>query len=218
MDSVTFVDPMVIALSESIVFSKLNGKIDTAFSKAYGVVGYPTMILAKASGTEIDRIVGFLPPKEFIPGLFDIMQNRNTLDDYLTRLAAHPDSFSLRNAVAEKYLYRGKYDQARNHYGYVLENDAENVRGLSDDALFALGSLESRAKNYDAAIENFEKLQADYPTSELFEEASIWVPYTYMKTENTAKAIELFEAFKEDFPESEELEWIDKQIKKLKEK
>ena len=208
---------MVIALSESIVFSKQYGKIDTAFSKAYGVVAYPTMVLTKANGNEIDRIVGFRPPEKFIPGLFDIMQNRNTLDDYLTRLAAHPDSFTLRNAVAEKYHYCGKYDQARNHYGYVLKNDAENAKGFSDDALFALGRLESRAKNYDAAIENFEKLKSDYPSSELFEETSLWIPYTCMKAEDTAKALDLFEAFKEDFPESEELEWVDKQIKKLNE-
>jgi tetratricopeptide (TPR) repeat protein len=207
---------MVIALSESMVFSKQNGKIDTAFSKAYGVIAYPTVVLTKANGTEIDRMVGYRPPERFIPGVFDIMQNRNTLDDYLTRLAAHPDSFALRNTVAEKYLYRGEYDQARNHYGYVLKNDTENARGFSDDALFALGNLESRAKNYDAAIANFEKLIADYPSSERFEEANLWVPYSYMQAEDTVKALELFEAFKEDFPESEELEWVDKQIKKLK--
>jgi len=217
LDSVTFRDPLVIALSESIVFSKHNGKVDTTFSKSYGVVAYPTMVVVKANGAEIDRLVGYQPPEKFIPGLFDIMQNRNTLDDYLTRLTAHPDSFALRQAVADKYQYRGETDLAREHYSYFLENDPENALGFSDDALMALGKMEAKAKNYDIAIEKFERLRADYPASDLFEEASVWVPYTYMRAKDTTKAIELFEAFKEQFPESEEIEWVDKQIKKLKE-
>ncbi len=206
---------MVVALSESIVFNKQYGKIDTAFSKAYGVVAYPTMILVKASGTELDRIVGFRSPEKFIPELFDILQNRNTLDDYLTRLAAYPDSFELRNAVAEKYRYRGESDLAENHYGYVLEQDPANERGFTDDALFALGKMESRDKNYSTALERFEELLADYPDSELFEEVSLWVPYTHMRADDSVRALDLFEAFKKDYPESEEIDWVDEQIDKL---
>jgi tetratricopeptide (TPR) repeat protein len=209
---------MVIALSENIVFSKQYGKIDTAFSKAYGVVAYPTMILTKANGIELDRIVGFRPPEKLIPALFDIILNRNTLDDYLTRLAAHPDSFQLRHAVAQRYSERGDGDNAKKHYRYFLDNDPANVNGYNDDALLALGKLEAREKNHDVAVEYFEKLRADYPASELREEAAIWVPYTHMRAADTVEAIRLFEAFKEEFPESEDLEWVDKQITKLKEK
>lgn len=218
MDSVTFIDPIVIALSESIVFSKQWGKIDTAFSKAYGVVSYPTLILVKADGTELDRIVGFKPPEEFIPSLFDVMQNRNTLDFYLARLETYPDSFEIRNAVAQKYRYRGDNDKARMHFNYFLDNDPENSIGFSDDALLSLGKLESKAKNYDTAIGHFGKLVADYPDSELREEASIWVPYCLDKADKDAEALELYEAFIVEFPESEDIDWVNKQIDKLKEK
>lgn len=216
MDSVTFTDPIIAALSESIVFSKQYGKIDTAFAKAYGVVAYPTMVLVKANGSELDRIVGFRPPVKLIPELFDIIRNRNTLDDYLTGLAAYPDSFELRQTVAEKYRYRGEDDLARRHYLYALEKDPENANGFSDDALFALGKMDARDKDHAAAIERFELLLADYPESELNEEVSLWIPYTYMQADDTATAIRLFEAFIEEFPESEELDWVKKQVDKLK--
>jgi tetratricopeptide (TPR) repeat protein len=120
--------------------------------------------------------------------------------------------------VAEKYKYRGKSDLARKHYAYVLQNDPQNAVGFTDDAVLQLGKLEARDKNYGAAIAYFEKLQTDHPASDLFEEASIWIPYTYMRADDTVRALERFEAFKEAFPESEDLEWVEKQIKKLKEK
>ncbi len=218
MDSVTFTDPVVIGLSESMVFSKHNGKVDTTFSGAHGVVAYPTVVLVKPNGMELDRLVGYYPPEKFVPALFDILRNRNTLDDYLTRLAEHPDSFELRSAVAEKYGYRGDRDMARKHYNYFLENDAANANGFTDDALLALGQLEVRAKNYDTAIDYFERIRAEYPSCELYEEASLWVPYTYMREGKNAEAIERFGAFMQEFPESEEIEWVEKQIAKLKEK
>lgn len=217
MDSVTFTDPIVIALSESIIFSKQWGKVDTAFSKAHGVVSYPTLILVKADGTELDRIVGFQPPESFIPSLFDIMQNRNTLDYYLTKLESYPDSFDIRNSVAQKYRYRGDNDNARMHFNYFLEKDPENSIGFSDDALLSLGKLESTAKNYDTAIGHFEMLIADYPDSELREEASIWIPYCLDRAERDTEALEMYEAFILEFPESEDIDWVNKQIKKLKE-
>ena len=175
------------------------------------------MILVKTDGTELDRLIGYKSPENFIPALFNIMQNRNTLDDYLNRLASHPDSFDLMIKVAEKYQYRGQADSAKGYYNYIIENDPENTKGYTDNSFFALGRMEQRGKNYDEAIEYFEKLEADYPASELYEDACIYVPYIYMKTGNDKKALKLFEEFKKKFPESNDLKWVDKQIKKIKE-
>ena len=200
-----------------MVFSKHNGKVDTVFSGAYGVVAYPTMIVIRPNGIELDRLVGYYPPEKFIPALFDILQNRNTLDDYLTRLTAYPDSFRLRHVVAEKHGYRGESEIARSHYRYFLEKDSANAKGFTDDALLALGKLEVRAKNYAAAVEYFEKLRANFPTCELYEEASLWVPYTYMRAGDSTAALRRFEAFREEFPQSEETEWVGEQITKLRE-
>ncbi len=217
MDSVTFVDPAVAAISKSIVFSRFNADKDSALAKTYGVSGYPTMVLVKPNGTELDRLVGYYPPTEFIPALFDILQNRNTLDDYLTRLANHPDSLALRSEVAEKYQYRSMSDLAKKHYNYIISADPDNQQGFSDDAMLALGRMELKAEHYADAVELFERLQVRYPESELFEEANIYVPYTYMKAGEDKKAIESFEAFKVEFPESEDIEWVDKKIAEIKE-
>ncbi len=217
LDSVTFVDPAVAAISKSIVFSKFDADKDTILAKIYGVAGYPTMVLIKPNGTELDRLVGFYPPEEFVPALFDIMQNRNTLDDYLTRLTNHPDSHALRIEVAEKYQYRSMNVPATMHYDYIILDDPENLQGFSDNSMLALGRMKLKAERYSDAIDMFEKLQDRYPDSELFEEANVYVPYTYMKAGEDKKAIEYFEVFKTEFPESEDIEWVDKSIAEIKE-
>jgi tetratricopeptide (TPR) repeat protein len=217
LDSVTFIDPAVAAISKSIVFSKFDADKDTILAKTYGITGFPTMVLIKPNGTEIDRLVGFYPPEEFVPALFDIMQNRNTLDDYLTRLANHPDSHALRIEVAEKYQYRSMNVPATMHYDYIIFDDPENLQGFSDNSMLALGRMELKAEHYSDAIDMFNKLQERYPDSELFEEANIYVPYTYMKADEDKKAIEYFEVFKTEFPESEDIEWVDKKIAEIKE-
>ncbi|MBU1320649.1 MAG: outer membrane protein assembly factor BamD [candidate division Zixibacteria bacterium] len=217
MDSVTFTNPSVAAISKSVIFSKYNAEVDSQFAKLYGITGYPTMVIVKPNGAEIDRLVGFYPPEDFIPALFDVMQNRNTLDDYLTRLANYPDSAALRMEVAEKYKYRSQSDVAKMHYNFIIDSDRENLLGYSDDCLLSLGQMELKAKNYADAVGYFEMMQTEYPASELFEEANVYVPYTLMKAGEKKKAIKAFEAFKKEFPESEDLEWVDEQIVKIKE-
>jgi tetratricopeptide (TPR) repeat protein len=211
------VDPGVAALSKSIVFSRHDAEKDTLLAAKYGVVAYPTLVLVKPNGMEIDRIIGFLPPEDFIPAVVDVLQNRNTLDDYLTRLAKSPSDLDLRMSVAEKYQYRGESETAEEYYWTIVNDDPSNLSGHSDDCLLAIGRMDISAEAYETAVDLFERLQSDYPESELFEEANIYVPYTYMKAGKTEKAIERFEQFKIEFPESEELEWVDKKLTELRE-
>ncbi len=204
-------------MSRSMIFSKHNAEVDSQLAKFYGVSGFPTMVFTRPNGSEIDRIVGFLPPEEFIPAVLDLLQNRNTLDDYMTRLATYPDSFELRMEVADRYQSRGWYDKAKAQYKSILAEDSSNARGLSDNALMSLAQVELREKRYDEAVRLFQKLATEFPSSESYEDAHIYIPYTYMRAGENKKALKFFNEFKTKFPQSEELEWVDQQIAKIKE-
>jgi len=58
LDTVTFVDSAVIAMSQNLVFAKINAEKDTVTAQLYKVRGYPTVVLMNADGSEIDRIGG----------------------------------------------------------------------------------------------------------------------------------------------------------------
>jgi len=67
LEEVTFADPQVVAELEMLVPIRLDaeGRGREAASR-YGVDRYPTVVLLDASGTEIGRILGFLPPDRFL--------------------------------------------------------------------------------------------------------------------------------------------------------
>jgi tetratricopeptide (TPR) repeat protein len=208
---------MVATVSKSMVFAKLNADIDSSLAKRYGVAGFPTMVITKPSGAELDRLVGYYPPESFIPALVDLLTNRNTLDYLLAQVAKHPDSLELLNQVAENYSYRSNYKPATYYYQMVMESDPDNQLGMADDAWIALAGLKRRQGETEEAVEMYSQLEEKYPDSDLVKTSKIMVPYTYMRAEEFDKAEKHFKSFKKMYPDSEQIEWVDKQLEKIKE-
>ncbi len=77
-----------------------------ALAKQFSIRGFPTMVFADAAGKEVDRIVGYLPPKEFLAQLARIRSGQ-TAAAAIARLDADPgDGEALRPAV-RAFLDRG---------------------------------------------------------------------------------------------------------------
>ena len=82
LDADTFTDEKVIAFARENLISK---KIDAEKGagpdqkKKYRVRGYPTILFLDKQGVEIDRIVGYRPPEEFLIELNRIKNGENTL-------------------------------------------------------------------------------------------------------------------------------------------
>lgn len=67
LDKETWPDPRVAKwLSERTVALKVDAEEDADLARLYRVEAYPTIVIAKADGTEIDRLIGFLGPEEFV--------------------------------------------------------------------------------------------------------------------------------------------------------
>ena len=73
----------------------------------YSIPGYPTVIVLKASGEEIDRIVGFDGDKDkFLQKVKDYANNKNTLPVLLSQYAADSNNVTLNYDLVQKYLDR----------------------------------------------------------------------------------------------------------------
>jgi len=67
LEEVTFADPQVVAEMERLVPIRLDAEgRGRAAASRYGVDRYPTVVFLDANGTEVDRILGFLPPDRFL--------------------------------------------------------------------------------------------------------------------------------------------------------
>lgn len=67
LDAETWTDPSVRSwLEDRTIPLKLDAEIETQLADRYAVRGYPTVIFIDADGEEIERLIGFLPPQDFL--------------------------------------------------------------------------------------------------------------------------------------------------------
>ncbi len=58
---------MIEYFSNEMIFVKAQAETtDSLTAKAYNVSGFPTFVVTDSKGKEIDRIVGYMPAKEFL--------------------------------------------------------------------------------------------------------------------------------------------------------
>ena len=75
MDEKTFANEAVQAELRRLVVVKLDAERDGRdAARRYRVEGFPTMVFLDASGREVGRIPGFLPPEPFLEELGDILE------------------------------------------------------------------------------------------------------------------------------------------------
>jgi len=216
LEDSTFTHPEVIGLSKDMIFVKAEAKEDTALRDQYEIAGFPTVILMKNSGEEIDRIYGYLPPKEFLSTIRSYLQGKETLEDIENRFQADSTDVELAFKLAEKYEARRRFDEAASYYQKVVDLDPEDNEGKSQDAMMNLAWLEMRKKDYLKAVDAFKNFLEKYPESEMAEDAEMYIPYCYAKAGDTTQALELYEKFLEDYPNSEDTSWVRKKIEELK--
>ncbi len=69
----------------------------------YAVSGFPTIIFLRSDGLEVDRIVGYLPPEDFLAEIKRIQAGTNTLESMRNAHEESPEDLQLAAALAKKY-------------------------------------------------------------------------------------------------------------------
>ena len=89
----------------------------------YKISGFPSIVFVDKDSTEIDRIIGYLPPEEFLNELQRILSGENTITDYIKRTTENPEDFDLWKILAGKYEDRGDLSSAMEVWESVAEAD-----------------------------------------------------------------------------------------------
>ena len=206
-------DTAIDFFTNNMILAKIHAEKDTATSNRYHAKAFPTSILVHKNGEEVDRLVGYAPPQEYIKTLVDFTNGIGTLADLLARAETASDR-GLYMAVADKYKYLGKGPEAEAWYNKVIAA-GEPLDSLSGEARMGYADFLRREKNYDKAIEEYQKIAAEFTTYH-GRDAVFMQGYTYRKMDDTAKAIAAYEKYIEQFPQSEDVEYAREEIEKLK--
>ncbi|HEY7953793.1 MAG TPA: thioredoxin family protein [Polyangia bacterium] len=135
-------------------------------ARRYHVVGYPTLLVLDGSGAEIDRVMGFVEPKELVATLAAFRAGKGTLVELERSLKATPNG-AARDAllfeVGSRHAMRGD-SRAVAELTEVAKQDSKRAA----PALLTLGKYYylRGQKDYPSAIATLRELERRFPSSE----------------------------------------------------
>ncbi|MBL9186040.1 MAG: thioredoxin family protein [Opitutaceae bacterium] len=160
LDQQTWTDPKVGELvNAKAVALKLDAeKEGRAAAKHYAIAAYPTLLLLKPDGTEVDRIVGFRDPARFIADFAAGVAGRPTLvrahDAVTSASADSPEAVRARYDLAKTLARAGQSAEALEHYLWCFDEGMIKVSAFTGvRTSFLTGDLGRLAAKYPPARE-----------------------------------------------------------------
>ncbi len=215
LDTVTYVDPIVVELSKTVVFAKVNAEKDTVSRNSNSIAGYPSILLFDSNGEEIDRIVGYLPGPEFVETINNYLNGIGTIDYYKAMADSAPTS-EIDFYLAEKYNDRGMYEEAEEYFQKVIKNNKNNEGEYTSGAMLSLAGISLSLDKYDEAIKRYKEAKTKFTDSAMVDESDIMIAICYRIKGDTTTAIKAFEDYLKAHPNSPDTGYAIKQIEKLK--
>jgi tetratricopeptide (TPR) repeat protein len=203
LDKTTYSDPSVTAFSNKFINAKFDVEKGEGIelAKRFRIMNYPTVLFLKPNGEEIDRLIGYLPPKEFLQVMKDYYNGVNTLDYFIEKLRGDPDNVELVLKVASKYVDRADRDEAMPHLEKVMALDHDNEGGYAAQALVQMADVERKAGDMEAAIKHAERFIKDYPESPMLKEVFHNLAYYYDKAGKKEDAVGTYRLMVATFPD-----------------
>jgi thiol-disulfide isomerase/thioredoxin len=207
MDDSTFSDKIIIEMSEKMIFLKIDADKDSVIAREYGIAYYPTVVLLKSDGNEIDRLVGFFPPSDFYNEIQLYLQGRETLDDYIGRLQDEPRRSDYLMAVAEKYRNRSDWNKALSYYNRILSIGLPDNHEYVQKALFEIAVLNGERGDYPVSLANFTDLLNRQLDTSIREDAARQMAFYMAKSGDTKQAIVLYQQYLDKYPNGQFANW-----------
>ena len=145
----------------------------------------------------MDRIIGFMPPTEYLLRIKDIAEKRNTLSDYLIRYKKGEISAYIIAAIAIKYEDRKENDKAVEFYSILIKDYPDPSSEYYKKGKFFLASHEFIIGNENALRDYI----ADNPDSPFHFDAYRKMVYHYANTEQREKELSAYEEMLSIFPD-----------------
>jgi len=194
---------------------KLNAEVDTASAARYRVRSYPSILVLRSDGVEIDRVVGYYRAPEFMGLVEDYLDGRNTLASMAEAESTQGNDPAFLAKLADRYFEHGLYADAKTRYLRLVALDPSNKSGLVDDALVSLSRMSRKAEDYATARKYAQTVLDRYPDSDNMKTAFLQVAINLKKAGDLAKARKVFLDYAGKFPEDEDAPYAKEQADTL---
>jgi thiol-disulfide isomerase/thioredoxin len=160
MDKRTWTDTDVIKLLEQkTVALRLDAEKETNLANRFKIEAYPTILLVRPDGTELDRLVGYRDPKMFTSDFGAALNGRDSVTRAKEKLTTGgTNDPMLRMQYAQSLAQKGKDAEALAEYLWCFDYGAEVSPSFIGVRLsFLLNEIEVLGKHYppaEKALEN----------------------------------------------------------------
>ena len=169
MDNDTFSDEKIIDFANDHFISlKIDAEKGSGpkQKEKYRVRGYPTIIILDNSGSELDRIVGYLPPEDFLKELNRIKDGTNTLSDLQLKYSKNSDDITIQIDLAKKYIDLNVKDSAKKYLDDIQSYHRSN-NAFTFQNFYNLSQLYYRIGELDVSIDILDQIvERDIDSSE----------------------------------------------------
>ena len=165
-------------LAKEGVCLKVDAEKDEPLAAKYRINVYPTVLLLRPDGAEIDRLVGYRDAKTFLADAREALAGNNSLARARKKLeGANANDPSLRMKYGDALAQMGRADNALSEYLWCFDHGLEHGPGFTGVRLSFLlsrivqlgqkhpAALDELRKRRDAAGKEIEARHADFKTA-----------------------------------------------------
>lgn len=158
MDKTTWKDPGLVKLaSENFVVAKINCDVEQVPVSRYRLVGYPTVVLADASGDQLARVEGYADAARITGLLRAYARSKDALAGALAALKTDKKDVDALMTLADFQASAGLHDQAADAYLKIAKGQQGprlvKACTAAGDCLRLAGKAEQATKTLAKALE-----------------------------------------------------------------
>ena len=164
----------------------------------YNCKGVPHLLFVDDKGNEVDRIIGYLPPSEYLARIQDIRNNKYTLDDFLAQYKSGQADAEIIAGIALKYEDRGDSENAKEFYLILIKDYPDPTSEHYQRGTYFLAS-DAFKNGVSMALNAYI---ASFPESPFIEDAFYTMAYHYADKEMKEDEIKVYTQMTHHFPEN----------------
>ena len=194
------------AVVESLSTAKcvaIEAPIDTALSKEFGIVVYPTIVLTDAYGGELGRMIGYHSPVEFLGRLDEVEHSKDRLSETYRREESLSEDPSFLLAFGRLLLEMGMYEGALIRFDRAMRVDQEARPEIIEEAEYSLAETYMLSGKYREAGRRFRILAERGDEGRRSRHARILAAVCYQKAGYKKVATGIYDDYLETFGEDD---------------
>jgi thiol-disulfide isomerase/thioredoxin len=160
LDETTWKDPGVIDwLGKNAICLKVDAEKEAALAATYRINAYPTVLLLRPDGAEIDRLVGYRDAKAFLADAGEALTGNDSLARARKKLeGTSANDPMLRSSYGDALAQKGRAEDALSEYLWCFDHGVEHrpsFIGVRNS--FLLGKIVQLGRAHPAALDELRK-------------------------------------------------------------